>query len=111
MISRLGLAALMIGSGVLHFVVPEPYVRIIPKVLPDGWGRPLVYLSGMAELAGGIALLPARSRRGAGWFVVALLIVLFPANVQMALNSPNPLTVLRLPLQAPLIWLAWRQTR
>lgn len=111
MIPRLGLAALMVVSGLLHFVVPDPYTRIIPKVLPTDWRQPLVYLSGAAEVAGGAALLAGRTRRGAGWFVAALLVALFPANVQMALDSPNTLTILRLPLQAPLIWLAWRQTR
>lgn len=111
MISRLGLAGLMIISGVLHFVVPDPYTRIVPKVLPTDWREPLVYLSGAAEVAGAVALLPRRSRLGAGWFVAVLLVALFPANVQMALDSPNAFTILRLPLQAPLIWLAWRQTQ
>ncbi|HVF32935.1 MAG TPA: MauE/DoxX family redox-associated membrane protein [Acidimicrobiales bacterium] len=100
---RLALAALLVVTGVLHFVVPEPYVRIIPRVLPDDWARPLVYASGVAEIVGGGLLF----RRRAGWFVVALLVALFPANVQMALDDPNPLTIGRLPLQAPMIWAAW----
>ena len=99
---RFALALLLLVTGVLHFVVPDPYVRIIPRVLPDGWARPLVYASGVAELIGGALLL----RRRGGWFVVALLVAVFPANVQMALDDPNVVTLGRLPLQAPMIWAA-----
>ena len=99
---RLALAALLLVTGVLHFVVPEPYVRIIPRLVPDGWARPLVYVSGVAEVAAGALLL----RRRGSWFVVALLVALFPANVQMAIDDPNAFTIGRLPLQLPLIWAA-----
>ena len=99
---RIALALLLLVTGVLHFVVPGPYERIIPRVLPSEWARPLVYASGVAELVGGALLL----RRRGGWFVVALLVVMFPANVQMALDDPNAVTIGRLPLQAPMIWAA-----
>ncbi len=109
--SRLALATLLVVAGVAHFVVPEPYRRIIPKAM-EGWRDSLVYLSGAAEVAGGALLVhPAPGvRRPAGWFVAVLLVAVFPANVQMAVDSPNVATILRLPLQVPLIWLAWRQT-
>jgi uncharacterized membrane protein len=100
------LAVLLLVTGVLHFVVPGPYVRIIPRVLPEVWAAPLVALSGAAELAGGAALLVPAWRRAAGLFVAALLIAVFPANVQMALDSPNAFTLGRLPLQVPLLWAA-----
>ena len=109
--SRLVLAALMVFTGLLYIVVPEPNVRIIPRFLRDDWARPLVYASGVAEVASGLALVPRRSRRPAARFVAVLLILVFPANVQMALDAPGPLTIGRLPLQAPLIWWAWRQSR
>jgi uncharacterized membrane protein len=104
--SRIGLGALLLVTGVLHVVVPAPYVRIIPRLLPSSWASPLVYVSGALELAGGAALLVPRWRRLAGWFVAALLVAVFPANVQMALDSPNVLTIGRLPLQLPLVWIA-----
>lgn len=104
---RRSLAGLLLVTGVLHFVVPDPYVRIIPRVLPHDLARPLVYASGVAELVGAALLL----RRRGGWFVVALLVAVFPANVQMALDDPNVLTIGRLPLQAPMIWAAWPTTR
>ena len=107
---RVGLGALLVVTGVLHFVVPGPYVKIIPSVLPDGWARPLVYVSGAAELAGGAGLLLAPTS-AMGWFVAALLVAVFPANVQMAIDSPNVVTILRLPLQVPLVWAALRVAR
>ena len=108
--ARLGLGGLLLVTGVLHFVVPEPYVRIIPSALPDGWARPLVYVSGAAELAGGAGLLLAPTS-AMGWFVAALLVAVFPANVQMAVDSPNVVTILRLPLQIPLVRAALRVAR
>ena len=107
---RLALGVLLVVTGMLHFVVPDPYVRIIPSALPHGWARPLVYASGAAELAGGVALLLAPTST-AGWFVAALLVAVFPANVQMAVDSPNAITILRLPLQVPLVWTALRVAR
>jgi uncharacterized membrane protein len=101
--ARLALAVLLLVTGVLHFVFPDPYVRIIPRALPADWARPLVYVSGVAELVGGALLLQKRG----GWFVVALLVAVFPANVQMALDDPTVLTIGRLPLQAPMVWAAW----
>jgi uncharacterized membrane protein len=101
--ARLGLAGLLVVTGVLQFGVPAPYVRIIPRLLPGSWARPLVYASGVAELVGAGLLWQRRH----GWFVVALLVAVFPANVQMALDDPNALTIGRLPLQAPMIWAAW----
>ena len=41
------LAIFMIGAGVMHFVRPEFYLKILPPYLP--WHRELVYLSGVAE--------------------------------------------------------------
>lgn len=107
---RLGLGALLVVSGVLHFVVPGIYVNIIPSAMPGDWARPLVYVSGAAELVGGVALLLAPSS-AVGWFVAALLVAVFPANVQMAVDTPNVATILRLPLQVPLVWAALRVAR
>jgi len=98
-------------SGVLHLVLPRPFLGIMPRVLPSRWHEALVYASGVAEIGGAIGLLSSRIRRPAGWFVVALLVAVFPANIQMALDQPNVLTIGRLPLQVPMVWAAWRRTR
>ncbi|MDB5325285.1 MAG: hypothetical protein JWM57_854 [Phycisphaerales bacterium] len=98
-------------AGVLHFARPAMYERIIPPSLP--WPAALVYLSGWAEIAGGVGLLIPRLRRAAGLGLVALLIAVFPANIYMAVHAdrfadphlPAWALWLRLPLQFALI--AW----
>ena len=79
----------------------------------------LGYGSGACELAGGIGLLPARTRRLAGAGLIALSLAVLPANVQMLLNAraagdpawQQALLLARLPLQAVLIWWIWKVGR
>lgn len=104
------LAALLGGAGVLHLVVPGPYVRIVPDVLPQP--ELLVAASGVAEIACGALVAWPRTRRLGGWASAALFVAVLPANVQMALDSRawSPLAQAaawgRLPLQVPLVWWA-----
>jgi len=107
-------AAFYVFAGVQHFRDPEFYLKIIPPKLP--WREAAVYLSGVAEIAGGLGLLVPALRRAAAWGLVALLIVVFPANIYMAIYNiqatswavPPVLLWLRLPLQVLLIWwLLW----
>ena len=99
-------------AGALHFARPRVYVAIMPDRLPAK--RALVYASGAAELAGGAGVLHPATRRPAGWWLIATLVAIFPANVNMAVNAerfrgiPEPLLWLRLPLQAVLIAWAYR---
>ena len=74
-----------IGAGALHFVRPEPYRAIMPPYIPAP--DAMVALSGVAEAAGGAGLLVPATRRWAGWWLVATLIAIFPANVHMALHA------------------------
>ena len=98
-------------AGVLHFVRPRWYEAIMPPYLPAH--RELVYASGVAEAAGGVGLLVPRLRNLAGWWLVATLVAVFPANVHMALNPEDYRDVpggrwalyARLPVQ--LLFIAW----
>lgn len=111
MLRRLPIALLFIGSGILHFVKPGTYEAIVPDQLPGH--REIVYASGAAEIAGALALLPRESARWAGWWLIALLIAVFPANVNMAIHAerfrsiPELLLWGRLPLQGLLIAWVW----
>jgi uncharacterized membrane protein len=106
--SALALAAFMAVAGVAHFVVPPSYERIVPRLLGDPafWVR----WSGVAELACAGLLVDRRTRRIGGMATVAVLVAVFPANVQMALDGRvHPVVAWgRLPLQVPLILWAWR---
>ena len=98
-----------IAAGVNHFVSPALYLKIMPPYLP--WHLPLVYLSGVLEVMLGIMVLLPRFRRVAAWGLIALLVAVSPANVQMALHPGlypeiHPaLLWARLPLQ--LVLMAW----
>lgn len=74
-----------IGIGLIHFVTPEPFVKIMPSVLP--WHLSLVYLSGAFEILGGVGLLIPKTRRVATWGLLLLLLAVFPANINMAVNE------------------------
>ena len=75
------LAIFMVAIGVLHFVRPKPFVRIVPKFLPAPLA--LVYISGFFEILGGIGLLIPETRAWAAWGLIALYIAVFPANIYM----------------------------
>ena len=110
---RILLAAFMVFAGVMHFARPDGFVRIVPAALP--FKLALVYVSGAFEIALGLALLAARTRKLAAWGLVLLLVAVIPANINMAVNhipfgelTQPALMWARLPLQAVLIaWAYW----
>ena len=110
-VGLLALAVFFVVAGIGHFTNPEFYVSIIPTYLPSP--RELVFVSGIFEITGGIAVLVPSARRWAGLALVALLVAVFPANLHMALNPDAFLSggaslwmlYARLPLQ--LVLMAW----
>lgn len=105
------LAAAMTIVGVLHFTSPEGFEAIVPRWLPAP--RALVYVSGVAEIAGGLGLLLPRTRRAAALGLVALYVAVFPANVNMAVNhlplggATLPVWALWVRLPFQLLFIAW----
>jgi uncharacterized membrane protein len=111
------MAILYVVAGINHFLRPEMYVAIMPRFMPESSYRPLVAVSGILEAVLGFMLIRPATRHIAAWGIVILLIVIFPANIQMTIdfsrrhNAYAWLTWLRLPLQALLIWWAFTFTR
>ncbi len=109
------MAAAYLAAGIYHFVQPGFYKKLMPNYLP--YHIQLIYISGVCEILLGLLLLPASTRIFAAWGVIALLIAIFPANIQMAINfwqRKNPhlwIALLRLPLQFLLIWWAYIYTK
>lgn len=102
----------MVGAGVMHFVVPRFYEPLILEPLGDA--RSWVYGSGVAEIvAGGLTALPRTARLGA-LMSLAVLVLVYPGNIKMALEAGRPDDPqslgawIRLPFQFPLFWWAWR---
>ena len=118
--ATLALATLFLTSGTTHLVRPQTFEGIVPHVLPRK--RVLVYVSGVAEIGCALGLLHPRTRKAAGLASAALLVGVFPANVQMTADHAKRAqrrgdtgskaffagTVARLPLQLPLIRTALR---
>jgi uncharacterized membrane protein len=109
--ARVFLALLFIFASSLHFIT-DVELKIIPPFLP--LRREALYITGIFELLGGIGLLIPRFQRAAALGLAMLLVAIFPANIYHAvkniqlggiLNSPF-YHVVRLPLQAVLIWWA-----
>ncbi len=114
-----GLVAAFAVSGTVHLVRPEVFEPIVPRALPAR--RALVVWSGVAELVCAAGLLVPRTRRAAGIASAALLVAVYPANVQMAVDTVRSarrrtttprvaraaLALARLPLQWPMVrWAA-----
>lgn len=105
------LTVFMVGAGINHFRAPEPYVAMMPEALPAP--LELVYISGVAEIMGGLGLILPATRKLAAWGIILLLVAVFPANVNMAVNDlslgdtrvPTWALWARLPLQ--LVGIAW----
>lgn len=114
--SLFGLCLLVGGSGILHFVVPAPYRRIVPAPFRTH-AAAVVAVSGVCEIFCAVLLALPRTRRWGATATALLFIAVFPANIQMALDSRHAATPaalvawLRLPLQAPLIFWALRVRR
>jgi uncharacterized membrane protein len=100
------LTVLLGGSGVLHFLAPAPY----RKIVPPSFGDParLVRLSGVAELGCAALLATPQTRRLGGWASAALFVAVFPANLYAvkavgSRRAAKAVAIARLPLQLPMI--------
>lgn len=119
-------SGLFTGAGVMHFARPDFFESIVPDWFPDA--RLATVGSGAAEIALGLGLLPPATRRISALGLIALVAVVFPANVDMAVNdvevkpvdgqmtrsvgtargSGRLINWLRLPMQIPMVIGMWR---
>ena len=110
-IARTVLAIAYLGAGVLHLVVPGPFVAITPDWVP--FPHQVIALTGLCEIAGAIGLMNAGWRRAAGIGLALYAVCVFPANIKHAFE-PMPDSIQlgwwyhapRLVLQPVLVWWA-----
>lgn len=113
LVALIVLVIFFVAAGINHFVHPDTYIRIVPPWLPAP--ALLVQISGICEVLGGIGVLVPYTRRFAGAGLIALLVAVFPANVQMAQHpelyadiGAAAVFYARLPVQIVLIaWVWW----
>lgn len=105
---------LYVLAGINHFINPDFYVKMLEGFLP--YPKLLVDLSGVAEILLGVGVMIPATRKLSAWGIIALLVAVFPANVNMALHPEawgmNPWGLYaRLPIQLLLIYWAYRYTK
>ncbi|MGN6255488.1 MAG: DoxX family protein [Solirubrobacterales bacterium] len=120
-LSRAAIAAFFATAGTLHFTKPRFFEAIVPPAI-EARKREVVAISGYAELAGAALILPPATRRFGRWWLMTLLVAVFPANIHMAVNPeqirgldmrkfPRWALWARLPLQPLAMLWVWRATR
>lgn len=113
--ARLSAAVMFIQVGIMHLTRPEELVYMIEGFMPNP--TEIIILTGVAEIALAMGLLWRRSRKMAGWLLMAQLVAMFPANIYVAvmeLPAPGGLpaspwyTWSRLLFQPVFIWWIWK---
>jgi uncharacterized membrane protein len=109
---RVALATMFLFTAASHFA---PMKRKLIAMVPPGLPRPdlLVFITGLAELAGAAGLLIPSLRFWAACCLILLLVVMLPANVSAArrgvmLRGRRATSLwLRVPMQGLFIAWAW----
>jgi uncharacterized membrane protein len=115
--AALGLAAFIGGAGVMHFVRPQFFDDVVPDWVP-GEPRTTTSASGVVEIAAGVLIAVPRTRRAGALLALATFVGVYPANIWGAVQGgyenvegfagTATAAWLRLPLQIPMIWWAWK---
>jgi uncharacterized membrane protein len=113
-VGRWALGLFLLAAGTGHLVAPEAFLAQTPTWLP--WRPAIVLVSGLVELALGLALLVVRRRRRElGWVVALFFVAIFPGNLHQAISGTEAFGLttpaarwLRLAFQPVLIvWALW----
>ncbi|WP_350287635.1 MauE/DoxX family redox-associated membrane protein [uncultured Croceitalea sp.] len=105
------MAGMYIFAGLMHFVKPKAYLRIMPRYLPDH--KALVFWSGVAEVVLGIGLCFSATKAIAIWAIIGMLIVFLTVHFYMLSSEkasagvPRWILILRIPLQFGLMYCAY----
>ena len=78
------LSAFYLAAGILHLKSPHGFVMIVPSYVP--WPETVVWLTGIAEIAGATGLLIPKLRQMAGIGLALYAVCVFPANINHAIN-------------------------
>lgn len=125
-IARVLLGAFLIFTGTTHLVAPEPFRAQVPPWFPAP--ELTILVSGLIEIALGLALLTVRRRRAwVGWIVAGFLLAVFPGNISQFVTGSDAFGLdtareraIRLLFQPVLIawalwctgaWASWRADR
>jgi len=105
------MSAMYVIAGIMHFIQPQIYMRILPGYLPGH--RYLVIFSGLAEIILGIALCFSESHDLAIYGIISMLTFFLPVHFHMLFNKrasmglPKWMLIWRIPLQFALMYWAY----
>lgn len=105
------MAATYLIAGLMHFIKPTLYMRILPGYLPGH--KLLVILSGLAEIVLGVALCISVTKQLAIYGIIIMLTFFLPVHVHMlfdkkaAMGLPKWILIVRIPLQFLLMYWAY----
>ena len=106
------MAAMYIFAGLMHFIKPRAYLRIMPSYLPNH--RAMVFWSGVAEVVLGAGLCFPVTKNIAIYGIILMLTVFFLVHFYMlsgekaTAGMPKWILILRIPMQFGLIyWAYW----
>ncbi|MBU2998062.1 hypothetical protein KO500_16595 [Cellulophaga baltica] len=106
------MATIYVFAGIMHFIKPKTYLRIMPRFLPKH--KLLVALSGLAEIILGIGLCFSSTKNLAIYGIIAMLAVFLLVHFYMlsgkkeSAGIPKWILILRVPLQFVLMyWAYW----
>ena len=98
-------------AGVMHFIKPKQYMRIMPRYIPNH--KLMVYLSGIAEIVLGIALCIPALKNYAVYGIITMLLVFLLVHFYMlsgekaSAGVPKWILIIRILLQFGLMYWAW----
>ena len=105
------MATIYVAAGLMHFIRPKMYMRILPSYLPGH--KFLVNFSGLAEIVIGIALCFSETKNFAIYCVIAMLTFFLPVHLHMlfekraSMGLPKWMLIWRIPLQFLLMFWAY----
>lgn len=109
------MAIIYIVAGIMHFLKPKMYMRIMPRYLPNH--KLLVIFSGISEILLGFGICFATSKNIALIGIIAMLTVFLLVHFYMLSSEkagagiPKWLLILRIPLQFALMYWAYYYLR
>ena len=115
MLGRVFVMLWFIVGGAGHFVLTKTFVSVVPPYVP--FPLEMVYLTGVLEIAGALALLYKPLRHIAGLCLTALTMCVTPVHIQMLIEADKyqalgPVVLwARLLFQPVLIWIIWASTK
>lgn len=76
---------LFVAAGIGHLTVPGGFLKITPDWVP--FAPQVIFITGLCELAGAVALVTQPLRRAAGVAFALYAVCVWPANIKQALDG------------------------